>query len=318
MEEQLRLFPAQFSYEPVIMGTLSTFSRAIVCGMGGSGLPARLLHAIDASLPLSLHQDYGLPFSATDEKPLIILSSYSGTTEEVLDSLEEATRRSLPSIAIASGGTLITRAKELGLPYIELPHENVEPRMAVGHAMLALLAVLGATSQSEALRAAGRTLSIDAIIEAGTTVSRTLKDRVPLIYASATNSAIAYFWKIAINETAKIPAFMDAIPEACHNELTGFDVVSATAPLSERFVAVFLHDDADHPRNGKRLALLQEIMREKGIETAELSLAGDTRAEKVLSGILTGVATAIPLAHAYGVPDAATPLVEEFKKRLKS
>jgi glucose/mannose-6-phosphate isomerase len=318
MEEQLLAFPKQFSWEPEVRGAVPAFARAIVCGMGGSALSARLLAHLEPSLPFSMWQDYGLPPVSGGEKPLIILSSYSGDTEEVLDAAHEALSRGLPCAVITSGGALLKLAEEKNMPYVVLPKDGIEPRMAVGYAMLAVLRVLGASETEAKLRAAGSALDAAAADEAGKKLAAGLANRLPLIYASHAHGAVAYFWKIAMNETAKIPAFTAEVPELCHNELCGFDVVDETAALSKNMLAVLLRDEADHPRNAKRLSLVEAILREKGIETAVVELTGADSYAKALYGILAGVSAATVLAHRYGVPDSATPLIADFKKRMLS
>lgn len=301
-----------------MVGTVPSFSRALVCGMGGSAFPARLLLSADPSLPLSIHQDYGLPPLATDERPLVVLSSYSGDTEEVLDAAEEATRRNLPCVVIASGGALLTIAHNQNIPHITLPKETIEPRMAIGYAMLALLRVLGKTELEATLRDAGKNVDTAAIRAEGVRLAKSLHGRIPLIYTSRTNAVIAYLWKITFNETAKIPAFLNEVPELCHNELSGFDVVPATTPLSAIMTGIFIHDVSDHPRNKKRLTLVSELMREKGMQTTHVELSGSSRFANILSGVLLGTASALTLAKMYGVPDAKTPLIADFKLRMKS
>lgn len=316
MEEQLQGFSHQFGWEPVVVGSVPEFKDALVCGMGGSALQAKLLHTIDPSLPFSIHQDYGLPPIPDGERPLIILSSFSGDTEEVIDAAREAIARDLPRFAIASGGALLALAREQNIPHIELPKDDVEPRVAIGYAMLALLRVLGATEHEAKLRAAGSAINAAALRAAGEKLAPALLDRLPLIYASHANEAIAYFWKIAMNETAKIPAFTNAVPELCHNELGGFYVVPETSALSKNMVGIFLHDAADHPRNEKRLVLVEAIMREKGLEGVRIELTGEDVYAKTLGGALLGISAAMSLAHRYGVPDAETPLIADFKAQM--
>ena len=190
--------------------------------------------------------------------------------------------------------------------------------MAIGYAMLALLRMLGKPEHEAKLRAAGGALDTAAIKAAGETLAEKLRERLPLVYASRANEAIAYFWKITFNETAKIPAFTNAVPEVCHNELSGFDVVPSTASLSQNMTGIFLHDLSDNPRNEKRLTLIAELMREKGLGALDAELSGSDAFSKTLSGVLTGVATALALAHHYGVPDAKTPLISDFKSRMKA
>jgi glucose/mannose-6-phosphate isomerase len=318
MEEQLRQFPSQFAWEPSVVGTIPAFTRAIVCGMGGSALQARLLHGIDPTLPFTLHQDYGLPYIVDGEAPLIILSSYSGDTEEVLASAHDAMSRGLPSAVVASGGALLEVARTNNLPYIELPTQKMEPRMAIGLAMLALLRILGAKEQEAKLRAAGSALDVTSLLATGSALAPQLQNRLPLVYASTPNAAVAYFWKIALNETTKIPAFTNVVPELCHNELSGFDMVPATSPLSQTMTGIFLHDAADYPRDEKRLTLVADLMREKGLSAVRVDLPNADAYTKTLSGVLVGAATALTLAHAYGVRDADVPLIEDFKKRMQT
>ncbi|MES2182799.1 MAG: PAS domain-containing protein, partial [Pseudomonadota bacterium] len=45
------------------------------------------------------------------------------------------------------------------------------------------------------------------------------------------------------------PAFCNVFPELCHNELSGFDVVDSTKPLSAQMHALFLDDEHDIQRN---------------------------------------------------------------------
>jgi glucose-6-phosphate isomerase len=93
MEEAILHFPEQFDFEPIIEngGKLEKRDKFIICGMGGSHLGAWLLKRQNPNLDLLIHRDYGLPrvpeYFLKDS--LIILSSYSGNTEEVLDTAEQ-------------------------------------------------------------------------------------------------------------------------------------------------------------------------------------------------------------------------------------
>src|SRR3989344_5352632 len=73
---------------------------------------------------------------------LIIASSYSGNTEEVLDGLNEALSQGLNIAITSSGGQLIEIAKEKSLPYILLP-SGLQPRMSLGFQVKALAKLLG-------------------------------------------------------------------------------------------------------------------------------------------------------------------------------
>src|SRR3989344_8305519 len=94
MKEAIELFAEQFDYEPEIKngGNFRLNEKLVVVGMGGSALAPGLVRVWKPETDIVIHKSYGLPaMSAEDlKKRLVILSSYSGNTEEVLEAYEEA------------------------------------------------------------------------------------------------------------------------------------------------------------------------------------------------------------------------------------
>ncbi|MEK7511270.1 MAG: SIS domain-containing protein [Patescibacteria group bacterium] len=311
MEEALRGFPGQFAWEPEVGGGIPSATRFLVCGMGGSHLGASLLLAHDPSLPIRIHSDYGLP--TVEANTLIILSSYSGNTEEALDAAATVVQAGLPTVAITTGGKLADFASANNIPLILLPETGVEPRMAVGYQLLALAQVVGGNELVEAVRAAGSSIDPEATQEMGTEIGTALASRIPLIYASSRNEIVARIWKIFFNETAKIPAFSYPIPEFCHNELSGYD---GEEELRQHLLPIFLTDEEDHPRNIARMEIARDLLNERGTDTIAVPLEGASSLAKALSGMTIGVWAALTLAKEYGVPDAETPIIAEFKDRM--
>jgi bifunctional phosphoglucose/phosphomannose isomerase len=216
MRDTLQRFQEQFAWEPVVEhnDVLRAYANYCVIGMGGSHLGPWLLKRYAKLANLTIHRDYGIPSLPTDT--LVILSSYSGTTEEVLDAAREALLRGLPLAAISTGGKLLEFAVEHAIPYVRIPETGLEPRMAIGFSMLGIARLISNTGLEQAVRQAG--LSVDPMageIE-GTRIGMILRGKIPLIYSSAQNTALAYRWKIELNETAKIPAFCNTFPELCH------------------------------------------------------------------------------------------------------
>ncbi|MEK7619244.1 MAG: hypothetical protein AAB416_03340, partial [Patescibacteria group bacterium] len=89
MHDAIKNFHQQFSYEPEIQNQKHLVKKVkfIVAGMGGSHLAAGLLNTGRPALDIMIHRDYGLPALSDEEllSRLVILSSYSGNTEEVID-----------------------------------------------------------------------------------------------------------------------------------------------------------------------------------------------------------------------------------------
>jgi glucose/mannose-6-phosphate isomerase len=139
---------------------------------------------------------------------------------------------------------------------------------------------------------------------------------MPIIYTSTLHAAIAYNWKIKFNETGKIPAFCNVVPELNHNEMTGFDVKTKTIPLSRNFHFVFLKDADDDRRIIKRMNVLEKLYRDRGFKTEVVLLQGKTPIAKIFNALNLADWTAYHTAKIYGVEPEQVPMVEEFKKLI--
>ncbi|MEK7554078.1 MAG: SIS domain-containing protein [Patescibacteria group bacterium] len=322
MEEQILNFVEQFKWKPELLRAErlpEKFSHIIVCGMGGSHLGAQLLLRHDPALPISVHSDYGLPREPKERlrDALIVASSYSGETEETLDSARSAVEDGLSVAIVTTGGALANFAEEYSLPLILVPKKKVEPRMAVGAFMLALAHLMRDTKLENKIREIGANIDVQKGRADGEALAKRLVGSTPLVYASTLNAPIAYFWKIAFNETGKVPAFYNIFPEVCHNELSGFDIYERTRVLSSNMSVIFLKDGDDHARINKRMRIMQELLAERSLTTINVEVFGNNGLEKALNGTLSGAWTALALAKEYGTPDAITPLISEFKSKMK-
>ncbi len=311
---------AQLAFEPEIefaerLGNHDTF---IVAGMGGSHLAADILKCWNPLLDIIVHSDYGLPALNPDhtDKRLFIASSYSGNTEEVIDGFTEAISREMPVCAIAVGGELLNRAEQEHIPYIRLPDTGIQPRSALGFSVKALLKVIREENASAELRGLAEILIPESFEHAGKNTAAHLAGRMPLIYASRRNAAVAYIWKIKFNETGKIPAFMNVVPELNHNEMTGFDAIESTAELSAHFYAILLFDEEDHPRIQKRMDILERLYHARGIPVQRVRMEGRGRFEKIFSSLYLADWVAYHTAMHYGADPSNVPIVEEFKKLI--
>lgn len=318
MEKAIRDFPKQFEWRPKVENTsrLRSFSHVVVGGIGGSHLTADVLNAIGAPVPLSVHRDYGLPAFAKPDA-LYIASSYSGNTEETLDFAYTAHKRGLNLAVVTTGGKLLEFARANSLPYITLPSTGIQPRSALGFSLIALARLIGAGKLLSEVMALSGSFDMNALETRGRELAKKLAGRVPVMYASERNSAVAYNWKIKMNETGKIPAFMNVFPELNHNEMTGFDATPKSKPLSEKFAFVFLADSEDDSRITKRFATTRELYEARGLPVFEMPLSGSSRVARIFDSLLIADWTAYHIAKANGAEPEQVPMVEEFKQRIK-
>lgn len=320
MEEAIKKFSTQFNFEPDIQNKES-FKPAqsfVLAGMGGSHLAAGLLKMSNPDLDLYIHRDYGLPALSHKKfkDSLFIASSYSGNTEEVLDFAHKAHEEKYQVAVIARTGKLIEFAQKNNLPYIQLPDVGIQPRAALGFSLVAMAKFTNNEKLLADLRALSFHINTVAREDEGKVLAQTLAGKIPVIYSSRSNVSLAYTWKITMNETAKIPAFYNILPELNHNEMTGYDVIESTRSLSEKFHFIFLTDELDHPKVTQRATVTQQLLEERGFPTSTIRITGASRWESVFSTILLAEWTALYISRAYGTESEQVPMVEEFKKRI--
>ncbi len=318
MRDSILNFAKQFEYNPVIENSesLKASNNFIVAGMGGSHLAADLLTIWEPSLDIIVHKDYGLPAIPDLASRLLVAISYSGNTEETLDAYQEGVEKRLTTLAISTGGKLIALAQGQSRPYIKLPETGLQPRLATGMILKALLAAIGKTETVAELAKLAQTLKPEVYELKGQELAKKLQGSIPVVYSSTHNFAIANNWKIKLNETGKIPAFANALPELNHNEMTGFDVQEKTRALSGGFHFVFLTDQNDHPKVQKRMTVLKTLYEDRGLPVETVEIKGSSTFEEIFSCLILADWTAYYTALDYGVEPEQVPMVEEFKKLI--
>ncbi|OGI22261.1 MAG: bifunctional phosphoglucose/phosphomannose isomerase [Candidatus Moranbacteria bacterium RIFCSPHIGHO2_01_FULL_55_24] len=306
-----------------------SFDSIVISGMGGSALPSDLLAAYlrdiatrHSSQTIRVFQNrfYSLASDIPEKNTLYFFCSYSGNTEETLESFEEALRRELPCIGMSAGGKLETLCAERGVPHIKLPlpSPGFQPRMGTGFFIGALLQVLMNQEMipdvREEVLAGAREVkeNLASLEEEGKALSEKLRGKTPVIYAGDRLRSVAMVWKIKLNENAKTPAFWNYFPELNHNEMVGFSLPQA------KFFVIMLRDTDDHPRNQKRFDITAELLREKGVEVEVLDMKGKNVFNRVFMSIALGDFTSYYLALAYGQDPTPVHIVEKLKKLLTS
>lgn len=320
MRDAILGFFKQFEYEPVLMngGGLKKYNKFLVAGMGGSHFAADFLLMADSGLDLTTYRDYNLPFLSEDSlrERLIVCSSYSGNTEEVISAFIEGKRRGFSMAALSTGGKLLDLAEEAGAPYIRMPSTGIQPRSALGLSFRGLAKLLG-REDILAESAKLKNFNVGDFEKKGEEIAEKIKDFIPVVYSSARNGDLAFNWKIGFNETTKIPAFWNVFPELNHNEMTGFDVSENTKKLSEKFTFIFLEDEEDYPKTRKRMEVTRKLYEDRGLPVIILKMEGGTRMEKIFVSSITADWTAHSLGEMYGVDTEQVPMVEKFKALIR-
>ncbi len=294
-------------------------SGLVVAGMGGSAVGGALARAAlgdRARAPFVLARDYALP-GWVDGDWTVLLSSYSGSREETLAGWVAAPAGGARRIVCSTGGPLVERAREAGVPVIPVP-AGFQPRAAVGYATVVALEVAAlagvAPSLATEVEAAAEAIAPlagawgpDAATDAEPKVlARALLGRVPVVYGAGLTVAAAYRLKCQVNENANRPAFWSELPEADHNEIEGW---GSDVPLTP----IFLEDPVDtDPRTLRRFDLTAEIVG----GAVRIPTTGASRTERLLRLVHLGDLASIYLAVLEGVDPVAIPALQRLKAAL--
>lgn len=304
-------------------------SNIVTLGMGASGIGGDILKAIfepEIGMPIVVNKGYHLPAFAGKDT-LVIAVSYSGETEETLTTFEEAVRRGCRVLVFTSGGTLGSRAAELGLPCVTVPG-GMQPRAALGYLTLPLVAAmcrLGLAGNMDA--EISETLDIleamAAKLNAGVPTEDNLAKQLavkiegmmPVIYGSEGGPAVAAFrWKCQINENSKSPAFWNAFPEQNHNEITGWQELN---DVSRRFCLIELRSAGEGKRIAKRAETTKELIKDSFGDIFIVEAEGRSDLARLFSLMYIGDFASVYLAVLYGVDPTPVERIHELKKRLK-
>ncbi|HLD34778.1 MAG TPA: SIS domain-containing protein, partial [Patescibacteria group bacterium] len=98
----------------------------VTLGMGGSALGSHIIKSVfvdTLKMPVEIVGGYHVP-EYVGKDSLVLLSSYSGTTEEVLFSMKEAKARGAKLLAMTAGGELADWALANKIPSLIFTTEN--------------------------------------------------------------------------------------------------------------------------------------------------------------------------------------------------
>lgn len=291
----------------------------MVCGMGGSAIGGDLAAAAIGdrlTRPLVTIRGYELPSWATPEWT-VLCSSYSGNTEETLACFEAAEALGARRLVVSTGGRLVERAREAGVPVVA-PPGIYQPRVAVAYMFVA--AAEAAALAGAAPRIRTEIDAAAAFIEArreeiqarAEEVATRLGGAPAVVYGSDLTTAVAHRWKTQINENAKLLAFASELPEADHNEICGWSPDSGAGALA----AVFLEDCDQHPRERRRFELTAEAVAAEAAAAVRLETVGETRVERLLWTTLLGDLVSLEIARQRGVDPESIVAIERLKEGM--
>ncbi len=301
--------------------------QVVLAGMGGSALAADVVRnwlGDRLQVPFEITRHYSLP-GYVGPHTLVIVSSYSGNTEETLAVLEDAKRRSARIVIMTAGGKLLEIAERDKYITLQLPQVS-QPRLSVLAGVKALACLLedaglsaGVDLRRELLNVAdwldveksafnrdnteGENLALE--------LAEQLIGKPVVVYGGMSLRAATYKWKIDINENAKQLAWCNVYPELNHNEMQGW-----VFPEQKPVTSVLLRSSFDHERIAKRMDVMQDVLKDNGFAPISIEARGTTPLQQLLWTILLGDYVSSYLGMMNEIDPTPVELVEDFKQKL--
>lgn len=293
-------------------------NNVLICGLGGSGIGGSIVAQLvtpTATVPIDSSKGYFIP-GYVNENTLVIISSYSGNTEETLQCMEQAIQKKSKIVCITSGGTVEKIAKEKGFDHIIVPG-GMPPRSCLGYSLVQLFYILGffkviSNYYVAELQAAVKLIDQEenAIIAEATAVTKQILGKFPIIYATTYNEGIAIRFRQQLNENSKILCWHQIIPEMNHNELVGW-----TQKNDDLAVILFLDKD-EYSRNLARVEINKEVIKKYTNTIIEIHSKGNSAIEKAIYFIHLGDWISVILGESRGVDLMEIKVIEHLKSAL--
>lgn len=295
----------------------------VVCGMGGSRFTPRAIKELyrdRIKKPYEIVEDYTLPSYVTSHT-LVILSSYSGTTEEVISCGQDAKKR-------GAKVTAVSQKAIAPVGYFFNPKHNPcgQPRIGGGYMLMGHLGILAALhlvdiEEHEVLEAISHsrdigmrcapTVPIDT--NPAKQLAITLKDTHPFIVTSEFLRGFGNGFANQINETAKTISDPRTIPELNHHLMEG---LKRPETLRQNSLFLFFESDLYSDPIRKRYRITKEVVEKQQVKTHRIKLQGQTKGAQVLEAFTLSGFTTFYMAMLSDIDPVAIPWVDYFKREL--
>ncbi len=301
---------------------IENIQNIVLCGMGGSaygGYVVQSLFKNSLKVPLISNNDYTLP-AFTNENTLVVLSSYSGSTEETLSTAKEAKLKGAKIAGITNGGKLGDFLKAENYPNLTFNakfNPSGQPRLATGYMVLgciALLTRLGflSVSDQEVAQAIKEIESSHENIKLQSQeIAKNLVGFIPVIFAAEHLGGNTHIMRNQFNETAKSFSAYAELPELNHHLMEGLQ-----NPKDNKVKVLFINSTMYSSKIQKRMELTKQVVVKNNIQVLEYAPEGSSSLSQSLNLLSFGGYVTLYLGLLYGLDPSLIPWVDWFKEQL--
>jgi glucose/mannose-6-phosphate isomerase len=295
-------------------------SNIVITGLGGSGIGGTIINellAAECKIPVVINKDYFLP-AFVNEKTMVVISSYSGNTEETVNAMNQAFAKKAVIVAITSGGKVLEMAKQHQLDFITIPGGN-PPRSCIGYCIVQLLKVFianGFASDKLLKDVVTATELIDKeennIQAEAKKIAEKLSGKFPVIYSLGSTEGVVVRFRQQLNENSKILCSHNSFPEMNHNELVGWTT------KNDNLTVVTFHTTSDYVRTKKRYDFCRPIFEKYASAVIDIHAKGANKLTEFLYLIHIGDWISCYLADIRGIDPVEVNVIDSLKKELSA
>lgn len=322
MRNLIESFPKQLA-EAIQIGKSAELSEPkteikniLITGLGGSGIGGSIvaeLVADECTVPITVNKNYEIP-AFVNKHTLVIVSSYSGNTEETLSALGLAQEKGAEVAIITSGGKAHDIAEKNGYNCIVVPGGN-PPRSMLAYSLVqqfVLLKHYGFIQQDffSSIEKFLADLDQETMEKETLEYAKALEGTLPVIYAIDGFEGVAVRFRQQLNENSKMLCWHAVVPEMNHNELVGW------ANGTDKMAVVYFRNDNDLDRNQKRVEINKEIIEKYTHRIHEIWSKGNSNLERALYHIHFGDWISLHLSDINQVDVMEIEVIDHLKSEL--
>ena len=246
----------------------------VFAGMGGSGTIGDIISSIlsKTNIHVNVVKGYLLP-KTVDSNTLVVATSISGNTDEVLSILKNSENSKAKFISFSSDGNLEKISIENNIKHVKISQAH-SPRASLPSFLYSILNVLenvipikknDIVESISKLEKTQKLISSSNLNEKNPSLSLAnwIKN-IPIIYYPLGLHAAAIRFKNSLQENAKVHAISEDVIEACHNGIVAWENKTSVQPI-----LIQGHDD--YIKTKERWKIFKEFLQSKQIDFKEVN-----------------------------------------------
>ena len=292
--------------------------NVIITGLGGSGIGGTIISELindSCPVPVLVNKDYFLP-AFVNESTLVIISSYSGNTEETLQAMEQAIAKKAQIVCITSGGKVEELAIKNKLDLIKIPGGN-PPRSCIGYSLVQLIKVfvhysLAPVSLLQEIKVSIELLEKEKshLLTEAMDIAKWLNNKIPVIYSLGSCEGVSVRFRQQINENSKMLCWHHVFPEMNHNELVGWTT------KNEDLAVITFHTSFDFNRTVKRYEVCKPVFKKYSAGVKDIYAKGNSKLEQFMYLIHLGDYISVFIADIRKIDAVEVNIINHLKNEL--